>query len=132
MSANQIRWVPDSEAPNCTSCGIAFSFSRRRHHCRLCGQVVCQSCSPSKVRIGRESIRACDDCFVSYDPAGNTRDFEPVGTASRSASAQPSGINNPYETFLKPDDATQSNATRRAYVSPLLAEEPKKCCCVIC
>lgn len=29
----------------CYDCGIAFSLFRRRHHCRLCGQIFCFECS---------------------------------------------------------------------------------------
>lgn len=47
-------WIPDSRAPACMRCSRTFSalplVGRRRHHCRLCGRVVCASCS------GRVSI----------------------------------------------------------------------------
>lgn len=43
-------WVPDRDAPACMRCQAAFGWRRRRHHCRLCGRVVCASCS-SKVRM---------------------------------------------------------------------------------
>ena len=29
------EWIPDEESPYCTGCEEAFSFVRRRHHCRL-------------------------------------------------------------------------------------------------
>lgn len=38
-------WVPDSKAPNCMRCHELFQVLRRRHHCRLCGSVVCWACS---------------------------------------------------------------------------------------
>ncbi|XP_009083110.1 PREDICTED: zinc finger FYVE domain-containing protein 16-like, partial [Acanthisitta chloris] len=34
----QPLWVPDSEAPNCMSCQVRFTFTKRRHHCRACGK----------------------------------------------------------------------------------------------
>jgi len=64
------RWIPDSEANNCMSCDGQFTFNRRKHHCRLCGRVICGSCSRNKVRLGSRggssSIRVCDDCFLSF------------------------------------------------------------------
>lgn len=42
-------WVPDSKAERCMTCAEAFGVWRRRHHCRLCGSVVCWACS-TKVR----------------------------------------------------------------------------------
>ncbi|KAH7096750.1 hypothetical protein BKA62DRAFT_745007 [Auriculariales sp. MPI-PUGE-AT-0066] len=45
-------WVPDGKTPSCMRCGRNFGLQamgmggwRRRHHCRLCGRVVCSSCS---------------------------------------------------------------------------------------
>lgn len=38
-------WVPDGKTSSCMRCGRAFSWRRRRHHCRLCGRCVCAGCS---------------------------------------------------------------------------------------
>ncbi len=38
-------WVPDSRADRCMRCREPFAVWRRRHHCRLCGDVVCWACS---------------------------------------------------------------------------------------
>lgn len=38
-------WIPDSKAARCMGCQESFGLWRRKHHCRLCGQVVCWSCS---------------------------------------------------------------------------------------
>jgi hypothetical protein len=42
-------WVPDSRTDKCMRCTTPFTLWRRRHHCRLCGDVVCWRCS-SNVR----------------------------------------------------------------------------------
>ncbi|KAI9923177.1 hypothetical protein PsorP6_000724 [Peronosclerospora sorghi] len=39
------EWVHDHDRTNCVICWKKFSaWFRRRHHCRLCGEVVCASC----------------------------------------------------------------------------------------
>ncbi|RLN56788.1 hypothetical protein BBJ29_004289 [Phytophthora kernoviae] len=43
--APQKNWVPDESRSTCTICSRSFNFMyRRRHHCRLCGDVICRTC----------------------------------------------------------------------------------------
>ena len=35
------HWMKDEGMDGCVSCGVKFSFSERRHHCRNCGQLFC-------------------------------------------------------------------------------------------
>lgn len=45
------EWQNDDESNVCMRCRAPFSLWRRRHHCRMCGQLVCSSCSQS-TRVG--------------------------------------------------------------------------------
>lgn len=47
-------WMPDSAVDACTICNAAFSVTFRRHHCRVCGTVVCGNCS--KARLGASDV----------------------------------------------------------------------------
>eukprot|EP00756_Hemistasia_phaeocysticola_P057344 Hpha_TRINITY_DN33967_c0_g1::TRINITY_DN33967_c0_g1_i1::g.69322::m.69322 len=59
------KWVSDSEAPNCSRCGLEFTTFRRRHHCRRCGGVFCDSCCPKRDTSGEgEKQRICDKCEI--------------------------------------------------------------------
>ncbi|GAB1603705.1 rabenosyn-5-like [Argonauta hians] len=40
-----VPWVNDADVPMCPSCARTFMVTRRRHHCRLCGGIVCDRCS---------------------------------------------------------------------------------------
>jgi 1-phosphatidylinositol-3-phosphate 5-kinase len=35
------NWMSDKNCSVCYDCGLPFHFWRRRHHCRLCGQIFC-------------------------------------------------------------------------------------------
>ncbi|GFZ47917.1 hypothetical protein JCM24511_05664 [Saitozyma sp. JCM 24511] len=36
-----VKWEDDSEVKKCRICLSTFSLSNRKHHCRLCGRIVC-------------------------------------------------------------------------------------------
>ena len=37
--------MPDTMCKVCYNCENPFTIYRRRHHCRMCGQIFCDSCS---------------------------------------------------------------------------------------
>ncbi|KAI1893041.1 hypothetical protein AGOR_G00139800 [Albula goreensis] len=39
-----VSWVSDSDVPFCPDCGNKFNIRNRRHHCRLCGSIMCRKC----------------------------------------------------------------------------------------
>ncbi|KAM8830006.1 rabenosyn-5 isoform 1-T1 [Synchiropus picturatus] len=39
-----VPWVNDSDVPFCPDCGNKFNMRNRRHHCRLCGSIMCKKC----------------------------------------------------------------------------------------
>ncbi|XP_051930214.1 zinc finger FYVE domain-containing protein 9 [Hippocampus zosterae] len=73
-------WIPDAEALLCMKCGVKFTFTKRRHHCRACGKVFCALCSGLKFRLthldGKEG-RVCVSCHAtlikSTSPRGKRR-----------------------------------------------------------
>lgn len=40
-----IKWEDDSSVTECPICHHSFGYTLRKHHCRLCGRVVCASLS---------------------------------------------------------------------------------------
>jgi hypothetical protein len=75
-------WVPNSDRLTCLHCERPFNMMRRRHHCRMCGELVCGQCSPHRVKLtlgphgsldklsisvrkrsARHPVRVCTDCY---------------------------------------------------------------------
>lgn len=42
---NIVMWADDKDVPLCPFCARSFNIARRRHHCRLCGGIMCDECS---------------------------------------------------------------------------------------
>uniref|UniRef100_A0A3Q1HGK9 Uncharacterized protein n=1 Tax=Anabas testudineus TaxID=64144 RepID=A0A3Q1HGK9_ANATE len=61
------RWIRDNEVTMCMKCQEPFNtFTRRRHHCRACGLVVCGKCSDNKVALeydGNKLNKVCKSCY---------------------------------------------------------------------
>ncbi|XP_055380400.1 zinc finger FYVE domain-containing protein 1-like isoform X2 [Condylostylus longicornis] len=89
-SARPSYWVKDSDAPNCAICKILFGTAEElekfakncqnaekpvrqipgnnwRHHCRQCGEAVCDNCSMNRRPVPERNwpgdVRVCDVCY---------------------------------------------------------------------
>ncbi|BES93392.1 zinc finger FYVE domain-containing protein 1-like [Nesidiocoris tenuis] len=60
-------WRPNAEITNCIVCQKVFTASMTKHHCRMCGEGVCDNCSknskPVPERGWYSPARVCDTCF---------------------------------------------------------------------
>ena len=56
-------WQSDKDVSECTCCKTEFGTFTRRHHCRMCGRVFCDECTPKN----DSGIRVCLLCV----PTGN-------------------------------------------------------------
>ncbi|SCU98555.1 LAFA_0G18734g1_1 [Lachancea sp. 'fantastica'] len=88
LERNVVPWTPDDLAIACTSCRRQFGLTLRKHHCRLCGKLVCDNaitkCSnnipvtnlvnaasdlpiakPADAASIETSIRVCSSCVQS-------------------------------------------------------------------
>ncbi|BFZ06936.1 hypothetical protein BsWGS_09976 [Bradybaena similaris] len=65
-SAKPAYWVPDEETTGCCICQSKFGPRLPIHHCRACGQGVCQNCSPNKRSVPLRGwdypVRVCLKC----------------------------------------------------------------------
>lgn len=104
VALSSSEWVPDRTRKCCSNCGRTFNLITRRHHCRLCGEVVCGECSSNrttvsfvdnenelsayqeqghgfwgflKTAVGRLGVRVCNRCFLALT---DTRKREELGS----------------------------------------------------
>jgi len=67
-------WLPDSYSSSCMVCMKPFIiFTRRRHHCRSCGKIVCHACSPGTLEMlvkyaKTELVKAVRVCIYCHEP----------------------------------------------------------------
>ncbi|XP_053893703.1 RUN and FYVE domain-containing protein 1 isoform X3 [Malaclemys terrapin pileata] len=59
-------WLKDDEATHCKQCEKDFSISRRKHHCRNCGDIFCNTCSSNELALPSypKPVRVCDTCHT--------------------------------------------------------------------
>ncbi|XP_016303169.1 FYVE, RhoGEF and PH domain-containing protein 4-like isoform X1 [Sinocyclocheilus anshuiensis] len=79
------RWIRDNEVTMCMKCKEPFNpLTRRRHHCRACGYVVCYKCSDYKASLrydGNKLNKVCKDCYFIL--TGRADAEEPVSGKKR-------------------------------------------------
>ncbi|XP_025018519.1 lateral signaling target protein 2 homolog [Tetranychus urticae] len=67
-------WVPDEMVSACILCDSQFTLIRRRHHCRNCGNIYCNSCCNYFVPLAHygfpKPVRVCTICYY-----GDLRDI---------------------------------------------------------
>ncbi|KAK5165817.1 uncharacterized protein LTR77_008740 [Saxophila tyrrhenica] len=66
------KWQPDADVSKCPVCQTEFHFFYRKHHCRKCGRVVCNACSPHRITIPKQ--------YIVQPPSGS--DGEEAGSTS--------------------------------------------------
>ncbi|KAI9987748.1 hypothetical protein PInf_023792 [Phytophthora infestans] len=130
------QWVPDVSVDTCMLCRTEFGFWIRRHHCRRCGAVVCDSCSGSRTKfiykeitpdkLAEEDCRVCDACIRVIDEKlalGVSRRFG-KGMAAALAASESDNQQEHTATPLEPDKG--GNRTVMTMVSVLDRAEIKE------
>ncbi|XP_052121771.1 RUN and FYVE domain-containing protein 2 isoform X1 [Frankliniella occidentalis] len=59
-------WMRDKEVTHCKGCEKEFNMTRRKHHCRNCGDIFCNACSDNSMPLPSlpKPARVCDKCHV--------------------------------------------------------------------
>ncbi|KIR68580.1 1-phosphatidylinositol-3-phosphate 5-kinase [Cryptococcus bacillisporus CA1873] len=60
-------WMADEHCKECYDCKSVFTAWRRKHHCRICGQIFCSRCASNIIgarRFGQDGVvRVCNLCL---------------------------------------------------------------------
>nr|CEG03029.1 unnamed protein product [Fusarium pseudograminearum CS3487] len=129
------RWQPDNEVTYCPICHTQFSFFVRKHHCRKCGRVVCNSCSPHRIIIPHQYIvrppgseaamhqsLLVDGLGAGYfdvnDMSGGERGSASSGSSPSNSHRRRSGAHQtPIERFLASAQAASPSSYPERYSS---------------
>ncbi|ORX50150.1 hypothetical protein DM01DRAFT_1308441 [Hesseltinella vesiculosa] len=69
-SGDKEFWMPDEQCKECYKCRKPFTMFRRRHHCRICGQIFCAKCAShsisGKAYNQKGQLRICNFCYTEH------------------------------------------------------------------
>nr|XP_050033571.1 FYVE and coiled-coil domain-containing protein 1-like isoform X2 [Dermacentor andersoni] len=62
------KWMDNNETDSCLQCSSAFTFTLRKHHCRLCGRIYCHNCCSNWLMTTASSrpARVCNACAFQH------------------------------------------------------------------
>jgi 1-phosphatidylinositol-3-phosphate 5-kinase len=142
------HWMPDRLCRHCYACDTPFTVFRRRHHCRICGQVFCSNCSgffvpsknPNQNPDAKTILRACKMCFEQGSEKRqieeeedlrkrrkNTNEATTATTATPGAMAspvqnQPGGSSPSLQQSLNQEDSVLTSLSKKQSSYPLQKE----------
>lgn len=80
-----VGWIVDVDIVGCMVCGEPFGVFRWPHHCRCCGNMVCDPCSPEFVEVIELEklgpVRVCVMCFWGQHPVHANFHLETFNTS---------------------------------------------------
>ena len=104
-------WQPDDTAPVCMLCKRGFNIFRWRHHCRICGKVFCNFCTPHRARVQGylDLERICILCkSATLKSIGNMTIATPVVPLSNPAPVVPLSNSTPVVPLSSPEPSLNS------------------------
>ncbi|XP_051564156.1 1-phosphatidylinositol 3-phosphate 5-kinase-like isoform X2 [Myxocyprinus asiaticus] len=115
-------WMPDSQCKECYDCNEKFTTFRRRHHCRLCGQIFCSRCCnqeiPGKFMGYTGDLRACTYCRKIALSYAHSADSSSIGEDLSALSDSPCSM-----CVLEPTEPRTPVGGRKASRNIFLEED---------
>ncbi|KAM7011792.1 FYVE, RhoGEF and PH domain-containing protein 3 isoform 3-T3 [Passerculus sandwichensis] len=97
----------DKEKQSCKSCSESFnSITKRRHHCKQCGAVICAKCSEFKpLADNSRHNRVCKECFLQLPASPCSPGLEAAGEQKKRLAAEKQSIlvaeNSLFSSYLQ-------------------------------
>ena len=108
---DRAQWIPDRLRSRCFKCAEPFTMGKRRHHCRICGEVVCDGCSPYRVR-GKRTCSKCYGAFSGPRLSGKKSTAQLIEQAQvKKISATASSLTSYTESLLRRIEALESDVS---------------------
>ncbi|KAJ3370473.1 1-phosphatidylinositol-3-phosphate 5-kinase [Allomyces arbusculus] len=104
------HWIKDETCKACYQCEQPFTFLRRRHHCRICGKILCARCTIDDLSgepfgyVG--PIRVCTYCKSIIDECSKDADSPPPSPRPPSILGAPSIRSTRPRSLFESGDAT--------------------------
>ena len=100
-----VSWLPEESVKLCPNCARSFNITRRKHHCRLCGSIMCADCSEYvPFELARRLINPAT--ISKYESNGENNEATKLldGNSSKSGSGKSfskSKLNPSYDNLAK-------------------------------
>ena len=99
-----VSWLPEDVVKLCPNCAKSFNLTRRKHHCRLCGSIMCGDCSDyvpfdmARRLINPATISKYETTENTIDNKGN---IDRHNTPGSGKSLEKSKLNPSYDNLAK-------------------------------
>jgi len=118
------HWVPDSKSRTCSSCHQAFTFTNRRHHCRVCGLVYCAKCCSHSdiVRVFHTDrpVRTCVVCHGYLAQPGVEKETTLASSGGGASGGRTSSSQGDGSFNLTPDELELDAPVRKRLIDTKL------------
>lgn len=99
-------WIPNSMILHCALCNAEFGQYDQKHHCRLCGNGLCSTCSSKSKPVpergwGEMSVRVCDRCYERSDNLTAINSLPPLPPMLMQLQGNQSSTNNTNGFIVK-------------------------------
>ena len=100
-----VSWLPEEVVKLCPNCARSFNLTRRKHHCRLCGSIMCSDCSDN-VQFDMAKRLINPDTISKYETVDkeseSNKSMDTAKNTKRSGlSLEKSRLNPSYDNLAK-------------------------------